>query len=63
MDGVFGMQVVPGEFVVLRADDPMAAEYRRFSEGVSYAADIDGEAWVKTGRNYSLRRVELAPTG
>jgi hypothetical protein len=62
MDGVFGLQVEPGQFAVLRADDPMVTGYRQFPEGVWGAKDIDGQAWIETGRNYSLRRVELTPT-
>jgi hypothetical protein len=62
MDGVFGIQVEPGQFAVLQANDPMVTEHRQVPEGVSWARDIDGEAWIETGRNYSLRRVDLTPT-
>lgn len=65
VDGVLGAQVGKWQFQVLRANDPMVVEYRQVSnDGQRPAgAEIDGEAWAETGRNYHLRRVELTPTG
>jgi hypothetical protein len=58
MDAVFGVQLPNRRFEVLRANDPMVVEHRQFSTD-AIASEIDGEAWVETGRNYNLRRVEL----
>ena len=58
MDAVFGVQLPNRRFEVLRANDPMVVEHRQISTD-AIASEIDGEAWVETGRNYNLRRVEL----
>jgi PQQ-like domain len=61
LDGAFGVQLSNGIFQVLRADDPMVVRDRQSStEGQSGpVSEIDGEAWMETGRNYDLRRVEF----
>jgi hypothetical protein len=63
IDGVFGVQVQTGDFEVLSASDPMVVEHRLTVDGQPAHHVLDGEAWIEEGRNYSLRRLELTPTG
>ena len=64
MDGAFGALVGDGSLVVLTAKDPMVLEHRAVSqEGrTGPVGEIDGEAWMETGRNYDLRRSSFLAT-
>ena len=65
VDGVFGFGELRGGalFRVLRPNDPMVIAERKSSvEGEMQSVyEIDGNAWMETGRNFNLRRVELVP--
>jgi hypothetical protein len=70
IDGVFGVQLdvdfqASPEFVVLRANDPMVVATRQIAPIPEQAGagltELDGDAWLSTGRNGSLRRAELLP--
>lgn len=60
VEGVVGALLSTGQFQVLEANDPMVVDVRRVAE-IGGATEIDGEAWVETGRNHDLRRVEFLP--
>lgn len=64
MHGAFGALVGDGSLVGLTAKDPMVLEHRKISQErrTGPGGEIDGEAWMETGRNYDLRRVEFLAT-
>jgi hypothetical protein len=63
IDGVFGVMDPAGQVRILRSADPMVMGIRDVStaEQTGPVGEIDGEAWIETGRNYDLRRLELLP--
>ena len=63
VDGAFGVLNSAGWFRVLGANDPMVVELGRSpsKDRRGRCPNIDGEAWIETGRNYNLRRVEFLP--
>ena len=61
VDGVFGAHLGYGRFLVLGPGNRLVAEERQIVPADVIPKAINGESWVETGRNYSLRRVELLP--
>ena len=60
VEGVVGALLSTGQFQVLGANDPMVVDVRQIAE-MGGTTEIDGEAWVESGPNYDLRRVEFLP--
>ncbi len=59
VEGVFGALTEAG-FVVLGPDEPMQLDVRQVTaEGIWAPREVEGEAWMETGRNYDLRRVQF----
>ena len=63
MDGAFGVLNKAGSFRVLEANDPMVVTTRQISTDghTSGVFELNGEAWVETGKNYNPLRIEFLP--